>query len=260
MRVGCCTKLSNNISILQDAGFDFYELNTTTLLPLSDDDEFIKIEKQVAVYKIRPETYNCLLPPNLKVVGLNTDFNLLEKYIISAVNRMSTLGGKLAVFGSAGARTIPPGFDYKTAISQITDFVTMMLSYADKFSLEVVIEPLNRKETNVFTTLKEVLEYMNNSLPNSKVNALVDFYHFMQENEKVDTIVSAGKRLKHVHINDSDRTYPGNGNFPYPEFFKSLKQIGYDNRLSIESRWNDFKSEAPVALNFVKNTWNSIQI
>jgi D-psicose/D-tagatose/L-ribulose 3-epimerase len=45
----------------------------------------------------------------------------------------------------------------------------------------------------------------------------------------------AGKHCTYVHLSESDRGVPGTGNVDWEDIFKTLKQIGFDGDLVIES-------------------------
>ena len=64
-----------------------------------------------------------------------------------------------------------------------------------------------------------------------------------------------GDYIHHVHVADTERKAPGTGEFDFDGFFGALKEAGYDGRISIECRWDDFDTEAPKALEFLKAKW-----
>jgi sugar phosphate isomerase/epimerase len=54
--------------------------------------------------------------------------------------------------------------------------------------------------------------------------------------------------IKHVHIATRDnRKPPGFEPCDFGAFFQALQEIGYDGRVSIESRWDDVAEQASKA-------------
>ena len=72
---------------------------------------------------LKAEAYNVLLPAGLKVAGPETDTARQDRYLDTAFRRAAALGGQVAVFGSGGARGIPPGWAREQAETQIVDFL-----------------------------------------------------------------------------------------------------------------------------------------
>ena len=55
------------------------------------------------------------------------------------------------------------------------------------------------------------------------------------------------------------RVAPGEGNYPYEEFFRRLHKGGYSGRISIECRWDDLAAQAGPAGNFLRRMWDETQ-
>ena len=45
----------------------------------------------------------------------------------------------------------------------------------------------------------------------------------------------AGSLVKHVHLADNDRYYPGHGHMNFREILQGLKDIGYDGAMALET-------------------------
>src|SRR5207248_1535864 len=103
---------------------------------------------------------NLLVPPQLKITGSEADLARLRDYMTNVTARAGQTGTKVLVFGSAGARNIPDGFDRGKARQQIVDFVKMSADLAARHAVTIVAEPLNRKESNVINSVAEGMEYV----------------------------------------------------------------------------------------------------
>jgi sugar phosphate isomerase/epimerase len=65
-------------------------------------------------------------------------------------------------------------------------------------------------------------------------------------------VIDAGSDLVHTHTADTGRLYPGSGSYPHREFFEALRTIGYNDRMSVECKLNDFDTEIRKALEFLR--------
>ena len=250
MRFGCCAGIEQ-IRTVAEAGYDYIELPVGTVKAESPDSEFDTVREQVSAGGMVPEAWNCLLPGDLKVVGPEVDNYRAERYLRTAFERIGELGGEVVVFGSGGARRIPDGFSADEAQSQVDGFVALAGQIAGAHGITLALEPLNTKETNVVNSVREGLEYVQRA-DHPFVKLLADLYHIDEENEPLQNVVDAGNELVHTHTADTGRYYPGSGSYPHREFFEALRSIGYNDRMSVECRWNDFDSECIKALDFLR--------
>lgn len=250
MRFGCCAGL-DRIGIVQDAGYEYVELPVGVVKAESPDSEYEPIKEQIRSFDIVPEAWNCLLPGDLKVTGPEVDKYRMERYLRTAFERIEELGGRVVVFGSGGARNVPEGFDMNEGKDQIVEFVTLAGGIAGAHGITIAIEPLNKRETNIINSVAEG-ELFVQKAGHPFVKVLADLYHIDEEKEPLDDVVDADGDLVHTHTADTGRCYPGSGEYPHEEFFMVLRKIGYNERMSVECRWNDFETECRKALEFLR--------
>lgn len=250
MRFGCCASLEQ-IAPIVEAGYDYIELPVATVKAESPDIEFEPVIERVKAAGIVPEAWNCLLPGDMKITGPEVDGYRLERYLRTAFERIEELGGEVVVFGSGGARRVPDGFPLEEAREQIIEFVTLAGQIAGTHGITIAIEPLNSRECNIINSVSEGLEYVR-SADHPFVKVLADLYHMDEENEPILDIVEAGNELVHTHTADTGRLFPGSGCYPHRQFFETLRSIGYNNRMSVECRWNEFAAECKSALEFLR--------
>lgn len=101
--------------------------------------------------------------------------------------------------------------------------------------VRLVIEPLNRYETNLINTVVEGLELIQ-AVGAENIGLLFDTFHANIEEVSIeDAIRLAGNRLYHVHVADSNRWYPGAGHLDFTKVFATLREIGYEGYLSVEA-------------------------
>lgn len=101
-------------------------------------------------------------------------------------------------------------------------------------AVRLVIEPCNRYESNIISTIDEGLDFLNTlALPN--VGLLPDTFHMnIEEPDIPESIEKAGSRIFHFHIADSNRWHPGAGHIDFKAIVNRLTKIGYDGYLSAE--------------------------
>lgn len=269
MRFGCCGGIAD-APLIRDAGFDYLELPVGTLMSATDEDAYQRIMHEVLAVGLPIEACNVFIPATLKITGPHVEQEPLWHYAATALQRMGEIGVRICVFGSGGARSIPEGFDRAIAGDQLATFLDHVQETSARHGVRVVIEPLNRGESNVFNSVAESDEFTQ-SRGLSGIGVLADLYHLSVEGETYDGMVAAGDRLGHVHVADADRSAPGEGAATdYAGFFQTLKRMGYAGAVSIEARWRvtvrdeladteatDREAEHHRALAFVRRQWDA---
>lgn len=255
MKFGCCT-LSDNIGIVEKAGYDYVELPVNSVKPGKEEKEFLQLRKQIEKFRIKAEVFNCFIPAHLKIVGPSVDLTRIYNYVRIALERVAILGGKIVVFGSGDARQIPQGFSRKNALRQLENFLKMVSDEAQKNSLLIAIEPLRMEETNIIHQAKEAYE-LSLKTNQEPIRILADFYHMNEENEPLGNLIKVKDRLIHIHVADTGRKHPGSGEYDYSSFFKFLKEAQYNARISCECKWNNFTQEIGKALSFLRSKWKA---
>ena len=97
------------------------------------------------------------------------------------------------------------------------------------------IEPLNRFETYFLNTAADGAKFCD-AVGHPSVGLLFDTFHANIEEKTVgDALRSAEPHLKHLHTCENDRGTPGSGHVAWGEFFSTVKSIGYDGWMTIES-------------------------
>ncbi|MFB5662807.1 sugar phosphate isomerase/epimerase family protein [Alteribacillus sp. HJP-4] len=256
MEFGCCAGIEK-AGDLKQAGFDFMECTVLSLLPEESDEEFSEILIRYQKSNLPVKACNVLLPGDLKVTGENVDWDRLTNYIENAFRRVHQIKAAIVVFGSGVARSYPEGFSKKTAEQQIINFLKMCAEYAEPLGITVVIEPLNKKESNIINSLHEAADIAK-KVNNESVKILADFYHMEEEKESLENIIQFSDYIKHIHVADTGRLAPGTGKYPYSLFMDCIRQAEYTGYISIECKWLDMAQEARSAKKFLDESYSSV--
>lgn len=106
---------------------------------------------------------------------------------------------------------------------------------AEENGVVLVLELINRYESDVLNTIEEGMEYITRFHSNH-IKLHIDSFHMnIEETDIGAAILKAGNRLGHVHIADSDRWYAGHGHFDFKTMIKALYEAGYQGVLAQES-------------------------
>jgi sugar phosphate isomerase/epimerase len=148
------------------------------------------------------------------------------------VDRAGELGAP-AIVGSMQGR-----WDAQTsreqALTWLAEGLESLAVRAQAHGTFVLVEPLNRYETNLLNGVTEAIAFMK-GLKAHNVRVLCDLFHMnIEEVDCASAIHAAGRRLGHVHFADSNRRAIGFGHTDIESVFGALRDIHYDGWLSAE--------------------------
>jgi sugar phosphate isomerase/epimerase len=253
--LGCCCSIED-ASIAKEAGFDYLECRVVTLLAEEDEQGQMAALDRYRNAALPVRAFNVFLPGDLKIVGPSVDRGRVQRYIRRALDRVRDVGGERVVFGSGGARSIPNDFDRAEAVRQLVWFLHQVADVAEETGLVIVIEPLNRRESNIINSVAEAVD-LARQVHRAPIRVLADFYHMEEEQEPLEHLFRYKDWLAHVHVADTGRGAPGTGQYPYPAFMTRLSQASYQGWLSIECHWDDFAQQAGPAVQFLRRVWQA---
>ena len=125
-----------------------------------------------------------------------------------------------------------------------------MLEHAAAAGVRIGVEPLNRYETSLVTTVDQALEALAALLRplGAHVGLALDTYHLnIEERSTADAVRRAGDHLVHVQVCGNDRGAPGGDQTDWPAVLAALDDVGYDGPLVIESFTADNDTIATAA-------------
>lgn len=262
MRFGLCVNMGagdaagighERIEPAAALGFSYVELPLAQMMALSEAAFAEGPLRALREAGIPCDCCNNFFPASVRLTGERPDPSAIE-YAKRAMDRAARAGARRLVFGSSGARNVPDGFPVETAWAQIAELLAAIGPLAQERGIVLVIEPLNRLESNILNSLGEGLR-MAREVCHPAVACLVDYYHAALSGDACDALSGAGGLLKHTHLaRPLGRAMPVcTGEEPYLRFFQALRAIGYDERLSLEAFVRqDFASEASRALALMK--------
>jgi sugar phosphate isomerase/epimerase len=106
--------------------------------------------------------------------------------------------------------------------------------YGEDQGVTLLIEPINRYETNVINRLDQGLELIR-EIKSEHLKLLPDTYHMnIEERSPEKSIIEAGASIGYIHFADSNRMAPGWGHIDFAQIIAALKKIAYAGHIGIE--------------------------
>lgn len=268
MRTGCCTNMLAKegdsaglwaIEEIAECGYEYLDLPVAQMMELNDA-EFDELKKRISNSGLSCEACNNLFPATIKITGPSVDLSGIRNYLEKAIGRVEELGADVICFGSSGARNIPAGFPVPAAWEQMVSICRIIDEYVSPRGISIVIEPLNRGESNIINSAAEGYE-LSRAADRDSIQLLIDYYHLALEDESTGIFLKAGRAVRHCHISSPHgRSFPSEADGEiYDDFFRALYQIGYAGRLSVEAFTKDFSREGREAFRFLKQRASKIE-
>ena len=252
MKIGFCAK-PDQAARVAAAGYDYIELPVNYIAGLSEED-FATCLATLQSAGIPCPSFNLLFPKTLELLSPETTDEQIRSYLDSALARVQRLGGCIAVFGSGKSRNRPEGMPYDAAFRRLTEVTRLTGEVADRYGITIVIEPLNRSESNMLNSLAEGACLMA-AVNHPRVQLLADYYHVAVENQPVSDIERLSG-ITHAHIATAvGRRVPVEADPAYAEMFASMKRTGYQGLLSVEGKSDDLATDGPVSVRLLKQMW-----
>ena len=106
--------------------------------------------------------------------------------------------------------------------------------FATERNQKILLEVINRYETNVFNTASDIMSFLDKYNPENVWVHMDTFHMNIDEANMAESIRLVGSRLGYFHIADSNRYCPGAGHIDFVPIFRALKETGYPGALSVE--------------------------
>ncbi len=141
--------------------------------------------------------------------------------------------GAMVILGLIRGRRMG-GVDRAQALDWLVGALEPLAGRAAARGVRLVLEPLNRYETDLLNTVEEVIEVVER-VGHPGLGVLLDTFHANIEEASFEAAIRrAGPRLFHMHIADSNRWAPGWGHLDFGPILRALREIGYRGWLSAE--------------------------
>jgi len=150
---------------------------------------------------------------------------------VEAHIRLAASLGAAVIVGLLRGRA---GGDRAAADARLDGALRRLLPLAERMAVPVLLEPINRYETDYLVTVDEVLAVIDRH-GSPLLGVLADTFHMNIEEASLEaSLRRAGARLRHVHVADSNRQAPGWGHLDFAAVLRALRDIRYAGYLSAE--------------------------
>jgi len=124
--------------------------------------------------------------------------------------------------------------DYQSGIKNLKNSLKRCAEFAEEIGTRILIEPLNRYESNLINTLEEAIE-LKEEIGSDQIGVMADTFHMNIEEKSIyDSIIKASSYLEHIHFADSNRCAPGQGHLDFKRIICALKEINYSSFITAE--------------------------
>lgn len=252
MKIGFCAKL-DRIDEVAAAGFDYIELPVNAAAAWTEEEFEANLAKLKSA-AIPAPAFNLLFPGTLQLLSPETTAEEITQYLRLAFSRVQRLGGRVAVFGSGKSRRRPDDMPYDEAYRRLIEVTRLTGQAAAEYGVTVVIEPLNRSETNMINSVAEGAD-LRAAVNHPNVKLLGDYYHIAVDHEPPEDIARVGG-INHAHIaTEIGRRAPVEAEEGFSKMFSAMKRSGYAGLVSVEGKSDDLLKDGPVSAALLKKLW-----
>jgi len=178
-----------------------------------------------------------VLPPGSNPVSAQAEVRERgREFLKICVERTADLGAKLIcgpIYAGLGVMTgrRRTEDEWRWAV----DNLQAAAQHAGPVGVTLCIEALNRFETYFLNTQQDAARLVQAvGAPNVKVH--FDTFHAnIEEQNPAASVRAIASQLGHVHISENDRGIPGTGHNDWSGILSTLREVGYDGWLTIES-------------------------
>lgn len=155
------------------------------------------------------------------------------QYVKDVIRMVKELDGQMVsvVPGTVG-KIVPDGKreeEWEWAVSSMKE----IYDYSEAAGIVLGIEPINRFETYFINRADQALALAEATGPNCGV-CLDTFHMNIEEADMFEAIRSARGKLTGFHVADNNRMAPGMGNLNWRKIIDTLREINYNDVLSVE--------------------------
>jgi 5-keto-L-gluconate epimerase len=226
--------LKDGLNAVSAAGFKYVELS----LRSTND--------------VNPNELNkILLNLNLKITAIATgqaclfdqlclgsEDEQLRKKAVEHFKGITLLAKKInsgaVIIGGIRGRLSGIDIEYQNNFENGVIAIRECAEFAEANEIPLLIEPINRYETNWIFSAEDGCDLLNR-IGISSVKLLLDTFHMnIEEPSIVNAIKKTGNRLGYVHFADNTRHAPGQGQTDFKSILSALEEIGYSGPVVAE--------------------------
>jgi sugar phosphate isomerase/epimerase len=188
--------------------------------------------------KITGLHYLLLAPPGLSITSPDAAVRARTTAIMRALIELcADLGGAVLVHGSPKQRALADGQDPNQALANAKACFAAIAGDAEAAGVTYCIEALAPPEAELINTVAEAAAIVD-AIGSQAVRTMIDTCAAARAEraplpELIEQWLPSG-RIAHIHLNDSDRRGPGQGDLRFGPILEALQRHGYAGICSVE--------------------------
>ena len=252
MKIGFCAGL-DRIDEAAAAGYDYIELPVSAAAAWTEE-EFARNLARLRAAAIPAPAFNVLFPGDIALLSPEVPDTAIAEYLEKALARVQAMGGKTVVFGSGKSRARPEAVPYDEAFRRLIHVTRLIGDAAARHGITIVIEPLNRSETNMINSVAEGA-CLRAAVNHPSVGLLADYFHIAKEGHDPGDLARVGG-IAHCHIaTRAGREAPLEAEEGFSVLFSAMKRTGYQGLVSVEGKCLDLPKDGPATVALLKKLW-----
>jgi len=141
-------------------------------------------------------------------------------------------GSELTIVPATVGKVLPDGTP-EEEWQWVVDGLKEIYELTESYGIKIALEPLNRFETYFMNRADQAVALAKDV--GSNCGVCLDAFHMnIEEVDFMEAIRTAGDMLVDFHVADNNRMPPGMGQLDWSEIVKTLREVGYDNALTLE--------------------------
>jgi sugar phosphate isomerase/epimerase len=219
-----------------DAGYDYIETPLSAFLQISPKQR-AELEADMKSAGVFCRANFLLFPHDLPLVGEKLNLADIKSHVEKVLPIAAEIGSGNVIFGNGGSRRVQEGMNRADVRSQLVDILKTAAPVAERYGVNIAVEPLCQKETNIINSYEEGAE-LAREVGSSRIGTVMDWYHVAADGQSPVIAERDLPYLFHLHIaNPEGRIPPKPSDDPklYAAFVEAIKATGYDGRLSVEA-------------------------
>jgi sugar phosphate isomerase/epimerase len=213
-------------------GFDGVEIFARS----ADTVDALELERQLAAYRLSVAAFGTgagWLIRKLSLTAADEAIRYEARLFVGAIVKLAGCFGAPVIIGSMQGRCAD-GQDREQALEWLRAGLNELGEIAAAQQVLLLLEPLNRYETNLFNRINQTVEFLQ-TLATRNVRILADLFHMnIEEPDILAALRDASHCIGHVHLADSNRQAMGFGHTDPGPVLGALREIGYTGYLSAE--------------------------
>lgn len=156
------------------------------------------------------------------------------RYMVDCLRFAADVGAPLIQMLPSGETRLAPVASRDEEWSWSVEAMRAAAREAERHAVRIAVEPLNRYEAYLVTTVQDALAYVAD-VGSPSVGITVDVFHAnIEEAGIAGAIRAAASRLLHVHLADTNRQALGRGHLDLDAVTGALRDIGYGGSAVLE--------------------------